>query len=146
MLKHFRWNMFQHRVRWLYEQAVPPLQPGPASTASSLAARLAAGETSGTVPRRRDRSVGSVTDSGRLRPSGRTRDDGLPSGDDGASAVIRLLPGCGEFAQAGTRDLPGRGVPVLGGGPASGSRFHRQLSAGAFAGTGRVVYAGVASM
>src|ERR1035438_9242350 len=28
-----------------------------------------------------------------------------------------------------------RGVPVPGGGPASGSRFHRQLSADAFAGT-----------
>ena len=48
--------------------------------------------------------------------------------------------------QAGTRDLPGRGVPVLGGGSASRSRFHRQLSADAFAGTGRVVHAGVAIM
>src|SRR6266704_3492721 len=136
--------MFQDWLPWLHEQAVPHLQPGPATTAASVAARLAAGEASGTVHRRRDRAVGFVEDPGRLHTSGWARDGGLPSGDDGACAVVRLLCGCGEFAQAGKGDLRGCGVPVFSGGPASGSRFHRQLPADAFAGTGRIVHAGLA--
>jgi len=43
-------------------------------------------------------------------------------------------------------DLRGCGVPAFGGGPASGSRFHSQLSADAFAGTGRIVHTGFAIM
>jgi hypothetical protein len=40
---------------WLHEQAVPHVQPGPAATAASVAARLAAGETSA-------RFIGDVTE------------------------------------------------------------------------------------
>jgi transposase len=40
---------------WLREQAVPHVQPGPAATAASVAARLAAGETSA-------RFIGDVTE------------------------------------------------------------------------------------
>ena len=55
ILKHFYWKMSYDGLPWLHEQAVPHVQPGPAATAASVAARLAAGETSA-------RFIGDVTE------------------------------------------------------------------------------------
>ena len=52
--------------------------------------------------------------------------------------------GGGEFAADRGGDLRGRGAPLLGGRPASGSRHDRDVSAGALGGSGAVLRAGLA--
>ena len=68
----------------------------------------------------------------------------MRSADDGAGADLRLLPRGGEFAADRTGDARGRGVPLLSGGPASGSRQGRGASAGALRHPVAAVLAGFA--
>src|ERR1017187_8383138 len=69
---------------------------------------------------------------------------GVRSADDGPGADLRLLPGGGEFAADRAGDVRGRGVPVFGGRPASGSRHDRGVSAGAVDVSGAALRAGFA--
>src|ERR1035438_5371284 len=94
--------------------------------------------------RRDSRWTGSVGDLRRLSPERRQGIGRLPSGDDGAVAVVRLLCGGGEFAENRVPDARRCSLPILGRRAAPGSRYHRQLSSNAPAKSGGIVHAGLA--
>src|SRR5277367_5897815 len=111
---------------------------------SSLAAGVAAGGSPGAVCGGGGGGLRPGGDLCEVRSGGWAGAGGVRSADDGAGADLWLLPWGGEFAADRAGDPRGRGIPLLGGRPASGSRHDRGVPAGALGKSGAVVRAGVA--